>query len=190
MRVLVIGEREFVQALADFIGNETGPDGQRYVTTRAESILPWQQANPATTSLHEIVIIHWTEKNDVTLLDALVATAPIVILLVAVPDVSMCVRAIRRGAWDYIEMAPQSGDSVESILTSMSDGVDMLGIGRGPADLEWIRDNFSTLSSDHAGEWIAVRNREVVASEPLFARLYRRPDTKNAVFWKMPEAVT
>lgn len=186
MRVLLIGRDTLVGGFAKVIENELGPDGQRYVTDTRWT-LPAHGEERTSAAYNEIAIVHWTWDDDETLLDPLLETTPVVILLAAHPNVPFCVRALRRGAWDYLEMAPEAGDPIDAVLASMRNAVDMLGVGRGAADVEWIRSRFDELHAAHAGQWIAVRGETLIAGEPLFARLYRRDDTKGAVFWKMPE---
>jgi len=188
MRVLVVGDASVARALERLLVNESGVDGQYYVVERLDRYPPENSPDLAAPS-YEIALVQSRDRTgDEQVIDALLPLVPVVILLVAVPDTAACVAALRRGAWDYVEMAPRAGDAIQAVMDSMSEGVKTLGVGRAGTDVEWIREHFQQLHASHADQWIAVRNAEVIAADVLFARLHRREETEGATFWKIPRA--
>lgn len=99
------------------------------------------------------------------------SASAIPIIYTAHPSYPDCVRAMRLGAWDYIEK--NATDSLQTVLASARQGLEEK-LSRPSADERWFQENLQELQDKFGGEVVAVIDGQVVDHAGSYERLMER----------------
>lgn len=122
MRVLVIDdEPDVLEEIVHAIQSAPAPDGDRYIVEGESNVRKAIQRMER--ELFELVITDMrmgpTEEEGLDVLAALARKSAVAIVLTRYASIANCVKAMRAGAWDYIEKSQENGDPYERLLDSM-----------------------------------------------------------------------
>ena len=113
------------------------------------------------------------------------------IVLTANPNIPICVKCLKKGAFDYIEKNAVAYDPYEKLKESMTNGLKERLREQETTFLKWINDNHSTLTRDFGGEHIAVIDDIVVDSDTKYNVLKKRVKKRypffQPLYTKIPE---
>ena len=183
MKVLVIDEEpDALEAIMDVIRSAKPPAGEDY---DVEGLTDYRQAfQPPYSDDHLQVLVTdmvMGDKQDegIEVVEYFANKLPITIVLTGYPNYPNCVRAMRAGAWDYIEKEPGDGaDAYGRLLDSMAKAYEYYrqypDRSKTNPDNEWVHSHLDELVDKYPGQLVAVLYNRVVASGTEFTDLLNR----------------
>ncbi len=170
MKALIIDDKpEVLRAVCAVLNSVKAADGSEYSITKkpddsaAVDLLTAERFDLVITDMR----MGSDENEGLQVLEQLVARSSIVIVLTAYPSFPNCVKAMRLGAWDYLEKEPRDGgDPYENLIASIDEACahrqEHPGSGRAGGDVAWAHDNIASLAHDYAGQAVAILDQRVV----------------------------
>jgi len=170
--------------LGEILSNQRSPLGTDYCVDYAYSV---EEANDKVSrDMYDLVIVdmYWArsgststerEPGGLAILERLVRRCEIAIVLTAYGTIRNCVKAMRIGAWDYIE---RRGDFLPELLISIEQAVAFKQFLRAnPQRREedaWIADHLDDLCTEYEGRIVAVLDGRVVDTDVSLSALRQR----------------
>ena len=204
MRVLVVDdERDVLEEVVLAIESASAPDGGRYIVEGyvVEDDAEVQAAiRRIETEAFEFVITDMrmgsTDEEGLEILAALASKSVIAIVLTRYASIPNCVKAMRAGAWDYVQKSHEHGSPYKALLDSMTAGYQHFRKnpqrGRPNPDDVWVQQNLGQLMCDYPGEVVAVLYERVIDHDPSFAKVSARVKEQHqlamATFIAVPNA--
>lgn len=87
---------------------------------------------------------------------------PIVIILTAYPSILSCKKAMRDGAYDYLDK--NEPDVYDKLMRSIEEGLEKRGAPGEYEERRWLEEHFDEVVSKYRGKRIAIHKEEVIAS--------------------------
>lgn len=120
-----------------------------------------------------------TDEEGLDVIGLLSRRSAVAIVLTGYANIPNCAKAMRAGAWDYIEKNPEDGtDPYERLLASLErackERLANPERGKTNPDLLWIRDHLGELAKSQRGRVIAVLFERVVDSDTDYSALLER----------------
>jgi DNA-binding NtrC family response regulator len=107
----------------------------------------------------------------------------VVIVLTAHASIPNCVKAMRAGAWDYLEKNPDDRrKAYDNLFQSIKEGCEFRreqkDLGTPDPNASWVGENLGKLMEEHGGKYIAVYDQEVIAEATTSSELREKDEVK------------